>query len=71
MKNKLIRYLIVVFSIIAILFALVKVLKPSSNINTYLAIGDYLSVSGKLEGEKINSFSISFFTFSSLYILTK
>jgi lysophospholipase L1-like esterase len=57
MKSRLIRYLIVVVSVIAILFALIKVLAPSKKVNTYLAIGDYLSVSGNLKGEKINSFS--------------
>ena len=57
MKNKLIRYLIVVFCIMAILFALVKVLTPSKKVNTYLAIGDYLSVSGDLKGESITSFT--------------
>ena len=57
MKNRLYRYLIVVISIIAILFALIKVLTPSKKASTYLAIGDYLSVSGNLKGENINSFS--------------
>ena len=57
MNNKFVRYLIVVFGIVAILFALIKVLTPSKKINTYLAIGDYLSVSGNLRGESINSFS--------------
>lgn len=57
MKNKIIRYLIVVFGIVSILFALVKVLMPTKKMNTYLALGDYLSVSGELKGEKINSFS--------------
>jgi len=57
MKNKFVRYIIVVLSIVAILFALVKVLTPSRKMNTYLAIGDYLSVSGNLKGEEINSFS--------------
>ena len=57
MKNKWIRYLIVVFGVLAILFALVKVLTPSKKVNTYLAIGDYLSVSGELSGKEINSFS--------------
>ena len=57
MNKRIVRYLIVVFSVIAILFALVKVLTPSRKINTYLAIGDYLSVSGKLKGEEITSFT--------------
>ena len=57
MKNKMIRYLIVVFCVIAILFALFKVLTPNKKLNTYLAIGDYLSVSGNLKGEKITSFT--------------
>lgn len=57
MNNRIVRYLIVVFSIIAILFALVKVFAPTKKMNTYLAIGDYLSVSGEFRGEKINSFS--------------
>lgn len=57
MNNRMIRYLIVVFSIIAILFALIRVLTPSRNINVYLAMGDYLSVSGKLKGEEITSFT--------------
>ena len=57
LKNKLIRYFIVVFSIIAILIALVKVLTPTKKVNAYLAIGDYLSVSGELKGTIINSFS--------------
>lgn len=57
MKNRLYRYLIIVISVIAILFALIKVLSPSKKANTYLAIGDYLSVSGNLNGENINSFS--------------
>ena len=56
-KSKFIRYFIVVFSVIAILFALVKVLSPSRKVNTYLAIGDYLSVSGNLGGSEILSFS--------------
>ena len=55
MNNRIIRYLIVVFSIIAILFALVKVFAPTKKMNTYLAIGDYLSVSGEFRGEKINN----------------
>lgn len=57
MKGKIIRYLIVVIGIVAILFALVKVLLPSKKLNTYLAIGDYLSVSGELKGSEISSFS--------------
>ena len=57
MKSKLIRYLIVVFCVISILFALVKVLIPTKKINTYLALGDYLSVSGILKGEEVHSFS--------------
>lgn len=57
MKNKFIRYLIVTLCIIAILFALVKVLTPSKKVNTYLAIGDYLSVNGTLKGETLTSFS--------------
>lgn len=57
MKKKLIRYLIVVFCVVAILFALMKVLTPSKKVNTYLAIGDYLSVSGDLKGEEIISFT--------------
>ena len=57
MKTKMIRYTIVVFCVISILFALIKVLSPAKKMNTYLAIGDYLSVSGNLKGEEINSFS--------------
>lgn len=57
MNKRIIRYLIIVFCVIAILFALVKVLMPSKKMNTYLAIGDYLSVSGKLNGEEITSFT--------------
>lgn len=57
MKNKIVRCLIVVLGIIAILFALFKVLVPDKKLNTYLAIGDYLSVSGNLRGEEIVSFS--------------
>lgn len=57
MKSKIIRYLIVVFSILAILFSLFKILNVNKKLDTYLAIGDYLSVSGKLKGEEIVSFS--------------
>jgi len=57
MKSKLIRYLIVVFCVMAILFALVKVLTPNKKANTYLAIGDYLSVSGNVKGEEVTSFT--------------
>lgn len=57
MKNKLYRYIVVVLCVVAILFAIVKVLMPSKKIDTYLAIGDYLSVSGSLKGENVNSFS--------------
>lgn len=57
MKNKLIRYIIVVACVIAILFALFKVLNPSKKLNSYLVLGDYLSVSGNLKGEEIDSFS--------------
>ncbi len=57
MKSKAYRYIVVVLCVVAILFAIVKVLMPSKKINTYLAIGDYLSVSGNLKGENINSFS--------------
>ena len=57
MKNKIIRYLIVLISVIAILFAFLRVISPSKKMNTYLAIGDYLSVSGNLKGEEIISFS--------------
>lgn len=57
MKTKFIRYLIVVICVILILFALIKVLMPGKKANTYLALGDYLSVSGVLKGEEINSFS--------------
>ncbi len=57
MKSKIIRYFIVIFSIVAILLALVKVFDSNKKLNTYLAIGDYLSVSGNLRGERITSFS--------------
>lgn len=57
MKKKLVRYIVVVLCVLMILFALVKVLLPSKKNDTYLAIGDYLSVSGNLKGETINSFS--------------
>lgn len=56
-KNKIIRYLIVVTCVIVILFTFIKVLSPSRKMNTYLAMGDYLSVSGQLKGEEISSFS--------------
>ena len=57
MNKKIIRYLIVVVCVISILFTLFKVLSTTKKIDTYLAIGDYLSVSGNLKGETINSFS--------------
>lgn len=57
MNKRIVRYLIIVLCVIAILFALVKVLTPSKRMNTYLAIGDYLSVSGKLRGDEITSFT--------------
>lgn len=57
MKIKVIRYFIVVFCLIAILFAMVMVLKPTGKVDKYLALGDYLSVSGNLKGKEINSFS--------------
>ena len=57
MKHKVYRYIVVLLCIIAILFAIVKVFKNSSKMNTYLAMGDYLSVSGDLNGVKIDSFS--------------
>lgn len=56
-KKIMVRYLIVVFGIVAMLFALVKVLTPTKKVDTYLAIGDYLSVSGKLKGKEITSFT--------------
>lgn len=56
-KSKLIRYGVVVVCVIAILFALFKVLSPNKKLDTYLILGDYLSVSGKLENENIKSFS--------------
>jgi len=57
MKNRVIRYSIVVLCVIAILFGLYKVLSVNRKLDTYLALGDYLSVSGDLKGEKITSFS--------------
>ena len=36
MKNKLCRYLIVVLSIIAILFSLVRIFSPSTKVNAYV-----------------------------------
>lgn len=57
MKKKIVRYLIVVFSIIAMIFALIKLVEDNKKCNTYLALGDYLSVSGSLKGEKIDSFA--------------
>lgn len=57
MRSKIIRYSIVILCVIAILFALVKVLTPSKKLNTYLVLGDYLSVSGNLKGETVTSFS--------------
>ncbi len=57
MKNKVIRYLIVVFSVIAILVALMRIFTFNKKLDTYLALGDYLSVSGDLKGEQITSFS--------------
>jgi len=57
MKNKLIRYLIVVFSIVAILFALVRLLTVNKKLDTYVALGDYLSVSGNVKGEEVTSFT--------------
>ena len=57
MKSKMVRYGVVVLCVIAILFALYKVLAPSKKMNTYLVLGDYLSVSGDLKGEHIDSFS--------------
>ena len=56
-KQKLSRYIIVVLCVMAILFALVRVLSPNNKLDTYLALGDYLSVSGELKGERIKSFS--------------
>lgn len=56
-KSKIIRYLIVVFCIIAILFALLKVVFFNKKLDTYLVMGDYLSVSGELNGKSIVSFS--------------
>ena len=57
MKNKLIRYCIVVLCVVAILFGLYKVLSVNKKLDTYLALGDYLSVSGNLKGEEITSFT--------------
>lgn len=57
MKKKLVRYLIVVFSVVAIIAAIVKLVNDNKKCNTYLVLGDYLSVSGSLKGERINSFS--------------
>jgi len=57
MKKKLIRYLIVVFSIVAILFALVRLLTVNKKLDTYVALGDYLSVSGNVKGEEVTSFT--------------
>ena len=57
MKKKLVRYLIVVFSVVAMIVAIVKLVSDNKKCNTYLALGDYLSVSGSLKGERIDSFS--------------
>lgn len=57
MNKKFARYIVVVLCVISILFAVFKVLSPSKRVNAYLAIGDYLSVSGSLKGENIISFS--------------
>lgn len=57
MKGKVARYFIVVLCVIAILFGLYKVLFINKKLDTYLALGDYLSVSGNLKGEEIISFS--------------
>ena len=56
-KSRYIRYGIVVACVVAILFALFKVLSVNRKLDTYLVLGDYLSVSGKLENENIKSFS--------------
>ena len=56
-KQKLVRYGIVVLCVIAILIALVRVLSFNKKLDTYLVLGDYLSVSGNLEGDNIKSFS--------------
>ena len=57
MKGKVARYFIVVLCVIAILFGLYKVLFINTKLDTYLALGDYLRVSGNLKGEEIISFS--------------
>ena len=57
MNKRVVRYLIVVFGIVSILFALVKVIGPSKNIKRYLVMGDYLSVNRKVDGKEIASFT--------------
>lgn len=56
-KQKFVRYIVVVLCVIAILFALVRVLSVNKKLDTYLVLGDYLSVSGNLKGDNIKSFS--------------
>lgn len=57
MKKRLFRYGVLLLCVIAILFALYKVLFVNEKRDTYLALGDYLSVSGKINDEEIKSFS--------------
>lgn len=55
MKKKMIRLGIVFLGVVALVISLVKVC-GRDKLDTYLAIGDYLSVSGSLKEEKITSF---------------
>lgn len=57
MKGKAFRYGLLLLCVVAILFALYKVLFVKEKRDTYLALGDYLSVSGKIDDEEIKSFS--------------
>ena len=56
-KGKIIRYFIVVFCVIAILFAFMRIASINKKLSTYLALGDYLSVSGEIKGKKVTSFT--------------
>lgn len=57
MKSKIIRYSIIIACVVLILVALLKIFTPKKKLDTYLAIGDYMSVSGKFKGEDVVSFT--------------
>lgn len=55
--KKIIRGSVLFLFILALTFSLIRICSKEEALDTYLVIGDYLSVSGYLNEEKIESFS--------------